>query len=184
MVSARSYFARMNEHRMDTNWLTDEQLLKGTEEFFKINHYCNIEYNRVFNQGRRTFSSPIVAFRTTKYDDNEEEEIDQTIVTIFKSKIKHYDLSFIGHVESFTYNILDNYELTNPMLVTDSLSYFHIVKNEEISVAIENMMRDGLFILFLNHRFAYALFDKFENMTSPFLFMINFISVVFAFISH
>jgi hypothetical protein len=29
------------------------------------------------------------------------------------------------------------------------------------------MMRDGLFILFLNHRFAYALFDKFENMTKP-----------------
>src|ERR671932_2019124 len=167
MVSARSYFARMNENRGDINWLTDDQLLRGTEEFFKLNGYLDIEYAKVLDQGERTFSSPIVAFRTTKYDDNEEEEIDQTIVTIFKSKIKHYDLSFIGHVESFTYNILDNYESTNPMLVTDSLSYFHIVKNEEISVVIENMMRDGLFILFLNHRFAYALFDKFENMTKP-----------------
>lgn len=164
MVSARSYFARMNENRMDTNWLTDEQLLRGTEEFFKINHYCNIEYNRVFNQGERTFSSPIVA---SIYQAEEEEEVDQTIVSIVKSKVKHYDLGFFGYVESFTFTILDNYELTNPMLVTDALSYFYIVKNEEISVAIENMMRDGLFILFLNHRFAYALFDKFENMTKP-----------------
>jgi hypothetical protein len=154
----------MNENRRDTNWLADEQLLKGTEEFFKINHYCNIEYNRVFNQGGRTFSSPIVASR---YQAEEEEEVDQTIVSIFKSKIKHYDLGFFGYVESFAFTILDNHELTNPMLVTDALSYFYIVKNEEISVAIENMMRDGLFILFLNHRFAYALFDKFENMSKP-----------------
>jgi hypothetical protein len=164
MVSARSYFTRMNENRRDTNWLADEQLLKGTEEFFKVNYYCNIEYNRVFNQGGRTFSSPIVASR---YQAEEEEEVDQTIVSIFKSKIKHYDLGFFGYVESFAFTILDNHELTNPMLVTDALSYFYIVKNEEISVAIENMMRDGLFILFLNHRFAYALFDKFENMSKP-----------------
>jgi hypothetical protein len=165
MVSARSYFARMNENREDTNWLTDDQLLRGTEEFFKLNDYFDIEYNRVLDQGGRTFSSPIVASRTTKYDD--EEEIDETIVSIFKSQIKKYDLSFLGHIESFTFNILDNYELTNPMLVTDSLSYFHIIKNQEISVAIENMIRDGLYILFLNHRFAYAFFDKFENMTKP-----------------
>jgi hypothetical protein len=132
MVSARSYFARMNENRVDTNWLTDDQLLRGTEEFFKLNGYLDIEYAKVLDQGERTLS----AARTTKYNDNEEEEIDQTIVTIFKSNIKQYDLSFIGYVESFTYDILDNYELTNPMLVTDSLSYFYIVKNEEISVAI------------------------------------------------
>lgn len=53
------------------------------------------------------------------------------------------------------------------MLVTDSLSYFYLIKIQEIGVAIENLMRDGLFILFLNHRFAYALFDKFENLTKP-----------------
>jgi hypothetical protein len=164
MVNARSYFARMNENRGDTNWLTDDQLLRGTEQFFKLNDYSDIEYNRVLDQGGRTFSSPIVASRKTKYYD---EEIDETIVTIFKSNIKNYDLGFLGYIESFTFNILDNYELTNPMLVTDSLSYFHIIKDQEISVAIENLMRDGLFILFLNHRFAYALFDKFENMTKP-----------------
>jgi hypothetical protein len=164
MVNARSYFARMNENRGDTNWLTDDQLLRGTEQFFKLNDYSDIRYNRVLDQGGRTFSSPIVASRKTKYDD---EEIDETIVTIFKSNIKNYDLGFLGYIESFTFNILDNYELTNPMLVTDSLSYFHTINNQEISVAIENLMRDGLFILFLNHRFAYALFDKFENMTKP-----------------
>jgi hypothetical protein len=160
MVSARSFFARMNENRNDTAWLTDEQLLKGTEEFFRLNGYFNIEYNKVFNEGRKTFSSPIVASRTERYEDEE-------IISIFKSKIKHYDLDFLGYIESFAFTILDNHELTNPMLVTDALSYFYIVKNEEISVAIENLMRDGLFVLFLNHRFAYALFDKFENMTKP-----------------
>jgi hypothetical protein len=164
MVNARSYFARMNENRGDTNWMTDDHLLRGTEQFFKLNDYFGIEYNRLFDQGVRTFSSPIVASRTTKYD---EEEINETIVSIFKSQIKKYDLSFLGYIESITFNVLDNYELTNPMLVTDSLSYFHIIKNQEISVAIENMMREGLFILFLNHRFAYALFDKFENMSKP-----------------
>ena len=80
---------------------------------------------------------------------------------------RQHDLSFLGYIESLTFNILDNFESTNPMLVTESLSYFHIIKNEVISVAIENMMRDGLFVLFLNHLFAYALFDKFENMTKP-----------------
>lgn len=167
MVSARSYFARMNENRGDTNWLTDDQLLRGTEQFFKLNGYFNLEYNRPLDHGGKTFSSPIVASRKTKYDEEEEEEIDETIASIFKSKIKNYDLGFLGHLESFTFNVLDNYELTNPMLVTDSLSYFHIIKNQEISVAIENLMRDGLFILFLNQQFAYALFDKFENMIKP-----------------
>lgn len=165
MVSVKTYFARMNENREDTNWLTDDQLLRGTEQFFKLNGYSDLEYNRVLDQGGRTFSSPIVASRRTKYDD--EGEVDETIVSIFKSKVKNYDLGFLGYLESFTFNILDNYELTNPMLVTDSLSYFHIIKNQEISVAIENMMRDGLFILFLNQQFTYALFDKFENMTKP-----------------
>ena len=164
MINARSYFARMNENRGDTNWLTEDQLLRGTEQFFKLNDYSNIVYNRLFDQGGRTFSSPIVASRKTKYDDD---QIEETLVSIFKSKIRNYDISFLGHVESVTFNILDNYELTNPMLVTDSLSYFHILKNQEISVAIEDLMREGLFVLFLNHRFAYALFDKFENMTKP-----------------
>jgi hypothetical protein len=60
MVSARSYFARMNESRGD-NWLTEDQLLSGTEQFFRINEYSNIEHDKLLCQGNRAFSSPIVA---------------------------------------------------------------------------------------------------------------------------
>ncbi|MDP9015394.1 MAG: hypothetical protein M3M87_01355 [Thermoproteota archaeon] len=149
--------------------MSDDELLKGTEKFLKLNNYSSIQYNRVFDQeGRRSFSSPIVASRRTRYDEEERgEEIDETIVSIFQSNLKKYDLSFLGFVESVTFSILDNYESTNPMLVTDSLSYFYMIKDQEISVAIEDMMREGLFVLFLNHRFTYAFFDKFENMTKP-----------------
>ncbi|MFL6486695.1 MAG: hypothetical protein ACJ71D_08325 [Nitrososphaera sp.] len=165
MIGARSYFTRMNENRGDTNWLNDEQLLNGTEQFFRLNQYSKIDYNKLLDQGERTFSSPILASRLT--EDSKDEQIDETIVCFFKSRITNYDLSFFGTIESFTFNILDNYESTNPMLVTDSLSYTPIVKNQEISVAIEDMMREGLFILFLNDRFAYAFFDNFESMTKP-----------------
>ena len=168
MVSPRAYFARMNESRGDDSWLTEAQLMRGTEEFFKSNDYTDVEYNKTLDQGGRTFSSPIVASKITNDEsENESEKINEMIVTILRSKIKHYDLSFFGLVESLTLDVLDNYEQTNLMLVTDSLSYFPILKNEQISVEIENMMRDGLFVLFLNHRFTYALFDRYENMTRP-----------------
>jgi hypothetical protein len=91
MVSPRLYFARMNENRRDNDWLSEDQLLEGCKEFFKSNDYSNIEYNKTFDQGGRTFSSPIVATKTTAY--NENQEID-TIITIFKSKIRQYDLGF------------------------------------------------------------------------------------------
>ena len=165
MVNPRSYFARMNENRGDNNWLTENQLLEGSKEFFKSNDYYRIEYSKTFDQGGRTFSSPIVASKIIS--NNEGQEIVETITTIFRSKIKHYDLGLFGFIESITLDLLDNYEQTNLMLVTDSLSYIPIIKNEEISVAIENMMRDGLFVLFLNHRYTYALFDKYESMTKP-----------------
>lgn len=160
MVSARSFFSRMNQYRNE-NWLTDAQLLKGSEEFFRSNNYYNIEYNKVFDQGRQIFSSPIVASKMKGGEDIE------TIVAVFRSKITHYDLSFFGILESLLYDMVDNYENTNLMLVTDSLSYIPIIKTEELSVIIENMMKDGLYVLFLNHRFAYALFDHFENLTKP-----------------
>ncbi|MDW0315889.1 MAG: hypothetical protein QN716_10980, partial [Nitrososphaeraceae archaeon] len=137
----------MNENRGDKSWLSEAQLLTGTEEFFKSNDYSKIERDKILNQGAKTFSSPIVAAKTTN---NEGKETSDIIVTMFKSQIKQYDLSFFGLVEFITLDILDNYEQTNLMLVTDSLSYFHILKNEQISVEIENMMRDGLFVLFLN----------------------------------
>jgi hypothetical protein len=150
----------MNQYRNE-NWLTDAQLLKGSEEFFRSNNYYNIEYNRVFDQGKQIFSSPIVASKMKAREDIE------TIVAIFRSKITRYNLSFFGVLESLLYDMVDNYENTNLMLVTDSLSYIPIIKTEELSVIIENMMKDGLYVLFLNHRFAYALFDHFEKLTKP-----------------
>src|ERR687889_543936 len=146
MVSARSFFSRMNQYRNE-KWLTDDQLLKGTKEFFRLNKYSNIEYNRVLDNGRQTFSSPIVA---SKMKGEEKVEEMETIVAIFRSKMNHY-------------------ENTNLMVVTDSLSYIPIIKTEELNVTIENIMKDGLYVLFLNHRFAYALFDQFENFTKPIL---------------
>ena len=83
MVSPRSYFARMNENRGDNNWLTEDQLLEGTKEFFKSNDYSNMEYNKTLNQGGRTFSSPIVATKTTLY--NENQKIIDMIVTIMST---------------------------------------------------------------------------------------------------
>jgi hypothetical protein len=55
------------------------------------------------------------------------------------------------------------------MLITDSLSYLPLINRDELSVAIENMMKDGLKILFLNQRFSYAFFEKFGDMTKPIL---------------
>ena len=162
MVSARSFLSRMNQDRNE-KWLTDAQLLKGSEEFFRLNEYSNIAYNRVLDQGRQTFSSPIVA---SKIKGKGGEEI-ETIVAVFRSKMNHYDLSFFGFLESLLFDLIDNYENTNLMVVTDSLSYTPIIQTEELSVTIENMMKDGLYVLFLNHRFAYALFDQFENLTQP-----------------
>src|SRR5829696_3919237 len=142
MVSTRSFFSRMNQYRNE-NWLTDAQLLKGSEEFFRSNNYYNIEYNRVFDQGRQIFSSPIVASKMKEIEDIE------TIEAVFRSKITYYNLSSFGILESLLYDMVDNYENTNLMLVTDSLSYIPIIKTEELSVIIENMMKDGLYVYFL-----------------------------------
>ena len=64
---------------------------------------------------------------------------------------------------------MDNYEYTKLMLITDSLSYLPIINRDEVSVAIENMMKDGLNVLFLNQRFSYAFFERFGDMTKPIL---------------
>ena len=55
--------------------MTEDQLLEGSKEFFKSNDYSNIEYDKTFDQGGRTFSSPIVATKTTSYNENEKKII-------------------------------------------------------------------------------------------------------------
>jgi hypothetical protein len=80
-----------------------------------------------------------------------------TTATYFRPKIDMYDINFFGLLESILYDVLDNYENTNLMLVTDSLSYAPITKIEELGVAVENLMDEGMFLLFMNERSAHAL---------------------------
>lgn len=86
-----------------------------------------------------------------------------------RPRINNYDLQFFGYLESILYDVTDNYEYTRLMLITDSLSYLPITNRDDVSVAIENMMKDGLNVLFLNHRFSYAFFERFGDMTKPIL---------------
>jgi hypothetical protein len=53
MLNARTYFARMNNNRTHDSWLTEHHLLKGAEEFFRLNEYSNIEYDKEFDKGSR-----------------------------------------------------------------------------------------------------------------------------------
>jgi hypothetical protein len=135
MVSPRSYFARMNENRGDNNWLTENQLLEGSKEFFRSNDYYRIEHNKTFDQGGRTFSSPIVA--TKIITNNEGQKKVEMITTIFRSKIKHYDLGFFGFIESITLDLLDNYEQTNLMLVTDSCLISQLLKTKKLVLQLK-----------------------------------------------
>ena len=153
MISPRTYFARMNEGR--SSWLTEAQLIKGCEEFFKANGYDQIEYDKMFSKGEKVFNSLLVASKG-----------EETVATYFRPKLDRHDIVFFGHLESMLFDVLDNYDMSL-MLVTDSLSYMPIIKTEELSVAVENLMDEGMFLLFLNSRSAYAFFDEFKKLSMP-----------------
>ena len=155
MMSPRTFFARMNEGRSD--WMTEGKLIRGCEEFFKSNGYDQLEYDKLFDQGDKVFNSLLVGSKGGS----------ETIATYFRPKIDRYDTGFFGLLESILYDVLDNYENTNLMLVTDSLSYVPITKVEELSVAVENLMDEGMFLLFLNERQAHAIFDDFKKLSMP-----------------
>ena len=87
-----------------------------------------------------------------------------TTVCVINPKIQDYDLGFFGHLESILYDIIDNYENTNLILVTDSLSYLSIITKEEISVTVENLMGEGLHLLFMNEKSDYAFFEKYDDI--------------------
>jgi hypothetical protein len=87
-----------------------------------------------------------------------------TTICLLNSKIQGYDLGFFGHLESVLYDVIDSYDNTNLVLVTDSLSYLSITLKEEIGVTIENLMEEGLYMLFLNDKFDYAFFEKYDDM--------------------
>jgi hypothetical protein len=87
-----------------------------------------------------------------------------TAVCLINSKIQDYDLGFFGHVESILYDIIDSYENTNLILVTDSLSYLSITSKEEVGVTVENLMEEGLHMLFMNEKYDYAFFEKYDDI--------------------
>ena len=87
-----------------------------------------------------------------------------TTVCIINPKIQDYDLGFFGHIESILYDIVDSYENTNLILVTDSLSYLSIITKEEIGVTVENLMGEGLHLLFMNEKSDYAFFEKYDDI--------------------
>lgn len=48
--------------------------------------------------------------------------------------------------------------------MTDSLSYLSIITKEEISVTVENLMEEGLHLLFMNEKTDYAFFEKYDDI--------------------
>lgn len=153
MVAAKTFLARMNEGRGE--WLTEAQMLKACEEFFQSNGYSELDYHAAF-EGPHNFISPVTGSNGK-----------ETIATVFRPKIDKYDMALFGMLESALFDIIDNREDTSLALVTDSLSYDHIMKAEEVGVAIENLMDEGMFLLFVNGRSAHALFDEFAKLSRP-----------------
>jgi len=158
MLSPRIFFARMNEGR--NTWTSEAQLVRASQIFFKSNGYDQLEFDKPFDQGKRVFNSLVVGSRV-------HDGYNETIATYIRPRIERHDISFFGLLESILFDILDNYEDTNLMLVTDSLSYTPLTKTEELSVTIQNLMDEGMFLLFMNERSGYALFDDFRKLTLP-----------------
>jgi len=48
MVNARTYLARMNNNRKKEGWQSEHDLLKGAEQYFKVNEYSSIELIKDF----------------------------------------------------------------------------------------------------------------------------------------
>jgi hypothetical protein len=140
--------------------MAEEQLIRECEGFFRSNGYEHLEHDRMFDEGTQVFNSLLVGTR----GDGEEKE---SVATYFRPRLDKHDISLSGMLESMLYDITDNYENTSLMLVTDSLSYLPITKTEELGVTIENLMEEGMFVLSLNGRSGYALFEDFEKLTMP-----------------
>jgi hypothetical protein len=148
----------MNEGRSE--WLSEVKLIQQCTGFFESNGYSNIERDVMFDQGNHVFNSLLVGSK-------DQDENKESIATYFASKLDRNDIALFGSLESILFDILDNYESTNLMLVTDSMSYIPITKLEEVGVAIENLMDQGMFLLFLNGRSGYAIFDNYAKLTLP-----------------
>lgn len=153
MVAARTFFARMNEGR--SQWLTDAQMLAACEEFFRHNGYNDLDHSVAF-AGHQNFVSPVIGSSET-----------ETIATMFRPKLDRHDLAFFGALELALFDVLDNHEKATLALVTDSLSYPAVTGMEELGVAIENLMDEGMYLLFVNGRAGHALFDEYKKIAAP-----------------
>jgi hypothetical protein len=89
-----------------------------------------------------------------------------TTICVINPKIQDYDLGFFGHLESILYDVIDSYDNTNLILVTDSLSYSSITTKEEIGVSVETLMGEGLHLLFMNEKSDYAFFERYDNIVA------------------
>jgi hypothetical protein len=118
------------------------------------------DYTRVQNQEARSMEGERITSGVFGADASKI----TTTVCIINPKIQDYDLGFFGHIESILYDIIDSYENTNLILVTDSLSYSSIITKEEISVTVENLMGEGLHLLFMNEKSDYAFFEKYDDI--------------------
>jgi hypothetical protein len=149
----------MNEGRYE--WLSEAELVTSCSDFFKIRGYDNIEKDRLFEGSHSSFVSPLVG--TKKLEEGESE----SLVTYVRPRIEKYEIALQSSIESALFDILDNYSGMTLVLLTDSKSYWSLVKNPELNIAFENMMGEGLYLLLLNGRSGYALFDDFGKLTAP-----------------
>lgn len=158
MISPRTYFSRLNEGR--SSWLTEKKLVEECAAFFTSNGYDKLTHDVIFDQGNHVFNSLLVGSRG-------EGELKESIATYFHPRLDRYEVPVFGLLESILFDLLDSYDSTNLMLVTDSLSYPAITKVEELGVALQNLMDEGMFLLFINGRSGYAMFDEFKKLTMP-----------------
>jgi hypothetical protein len=117
-------------------------------------------YMRVENQEARPMEGDL---KETGVFGGDASKITTTVCIIYP-KIQDYDLGFFGYIESILFDIVDNYENTNLILVTDSLSYLSVSTKEEISVTVENLMGEGLHLLFMNEKSDYAFFENYGDI--------------------
>lgn len=85
-------------------------------------------YTRVQNQEAK----PMEGERKASGVFGEDASKTTTTVCIINPKIQDYNLGFFGHLESILYDIIDNYENTNLILVTDSLSTCLLLRKKKL----------------------------------------------------
>ena len=74
----------MNNNRTHDSWLTEQHLLKGAVDNSILNEYSNIEYDKEFDKGSRSFSSAISADRGKKAEETGNDEFDKILVGVVR----------------------------------------------------------------------------------------------------